>query len=77
METILIEITEEELARLIKKREEEARREKALALLEEIKETILEIRELGYDVHTNWIGGAYVRRHIPLISPNELQIIRS
>jgi hypothetical protein len=74
MDISLIEITEEELAALLKKREEEARRSKALELLDEIKERIAAINELDYHIRLPEIGGCYMRRYDPEVTTNNISL---
>jgi hypothetical protein len=74
MDIALIEITEEELAALIKKREEEARRGKALELLGEIKELVASINALGYHIRLPEIGGCYMRRYDPEVTKNNITL---
>jgi hypothetical protein len=74
MEMTLIEITEEELKALIEKREAEARRKIAEEILEEIKDNLVELKELGYNVRLPKIGGKYISSHNPLVSSTNIHL---
>ena len=72
----LIEITEEELAKLVKDRENEAKRLVAVEALENIKELLATIHSLGYYVRLPSIGGSYVRIHNPEVRESNLLLTK-
>ena len=76
MDIELIEITEEELATLIKNREDEARRLIAVEALEGIEELLTTIHSLGYHVRFTTIGGSYVRKHNPEVLGDKLMLTK-
>ena len=76
MEVIAIELTEEELAEIIRKREETAKMEMANTLLSEIKERLDALQQLGYCVRGKKIGGQYVHQHEPLMSTSVIHLTR-
>lgn len=76
MEVIAIELTEEELAEVIHKREEAQKRETAYILLGEIKERLDALQQLGYCVRGREVGGGYTRRHEPLMSTSAIHLTR-
>lgn len=62
MENItLIEVTEEELALIIKMREEQVKRERAEILFKQIKDISSQIEELGYTLRANDHHGEMLR----------------
>ena len=71
---MVLEITAEELALILDRREKEARTTFANEKLDEIKELIIEINELGFDVRLPVIGGEYVRRHCPIVKADEVSL---
>ena len=76
MEVIAIELTEEELTEVIRKREEAAKKEAANILLDEIKERLNALKQLGYYVRGDEVGGGYTRRHEPLMSAHFIHLTR-
>ena len=76
MEVIAIELTEEELTEVLRKREEAAIKEKAMALFDEIKERLQAIADLGYHVRGNRIGGSYVSIHEPNLCPTTIHLTK-
>ena len=76
MEVIAIELTKEELAEVLRKREEVAKMEMANTLLSEIKERLNALQQLGYCVRGKEIGGQYVHRHEPLMSTCAIHLTR-
>lgn len=76
MEVIAIELTEEELAEVLRKREETAKMEMANTLLNEIKERLDALQQLGYCVRGKKIGGQYVHQHEPLMSTCAIHLTR-
>ena len=69
-----IELTEEEINKILAEREARAKREEAEALLEGVRELIKAIKDLGYSVRLNEIGGKYVYKHEPWVTCNELHL---
>jgi hypothetical protein len=76
MDITLVEVTEEELAKLIKDREAEANRLIALEALDNIKALIHTIHSLGYHVRLPQIGGGYVRIHNPNVTETNIMLTR-
>jgi hypothetical protein len=76
MEVIAIELTEEELAEVLRKREEAATKEKAVALFNEITERLQAIADLGYHVRGKRIGGSYVPIHEPDFCPTTVRLTK-
>ena len=76
MEVIAIELTEEELAEVIRKREETAIKEAATVLFNEIKERLQAIADLGYHVRGDRIGGSYVPIHEPNLCPTTIHLTK-
>ena len=76
MDITLVEITEEELAKLIKEREAETNRLVALEALENIKALINTIHSLGYYVRLPQMGGGYVRIHNPNVTETNIMLTR-
>ena len=76
MDITLIEITEEELNKLIKDREAEANRLIAIEALDNIKSLISTIHSLGYNVRLPQIGGSYVRLHNPNITESNIVLTK-
>jgi DNA helicase TIP49 (TBP-interacting protein) len=76
MNITLIEVTEEELAKIIKEREAEANRLVALEALENIKALINTIHSLGYHVRLPEIGGSYIRKHNPNVTETNIMLTK-
>ena len=74
MEIELIEITEEELKEIIKKREAEAKQKIAEEIFEEIKDNLVELKRLGYNLRLPTVGGKYVPIHNPLVSSTNIHL---
>jgi hypothetical protein len=74
MEIGLIEITEEELKELLEKREAEAKQKIAEEIFEEIKDNLVELKRLGYNLRLPTIGGKYVPIHNPLVSSMNIHL---
>ena len=71
---MVMELTAEELSLILDKREKEARTTFANQKLDEIKELIIEINELGFEVRLPSIGGEYVYYHRPIVNANEVSL---
>lgn len=76
METFAVELTSEELAIILKKREDEAKQVVAEELFEKIKEGIKALEELGYRMHLPHIGGKYVPLHSPTVYANLIRLYK-
>lgn len=72
----LIELTEEEVEKIMKDREEEKKKEVALEMLESIKVLVKSINDLGYHVRLPQTGGSYVRIHHPEVCAHKISISR-
>ena len=70
----IIELTQEELEIILKKREKEAKQEAAEKVLAKLKEDIKALEKLGYYPHIGGIGGKYVPFHRPRVTASELSI---
>ena len=76
MNATFIEITEEELNKILKDREAEANRLVAVEALNDIKSLISTIHSLGYNVRLPQIGGSYVRIHNPIVTENNIVLTK-
>jgi hypothetical protein len=70
----IIELTQEELEIILKKREKEAKHEAAEKVLAKLKEDIKALEKLGYYPRIGRIGGKYVPSHCPRVTTSELSI---
>lgn len=70
----IIELTQEELEIILKKREKEAKQEAAEKILAKLKEDIKTLEKLGYYPHIGRIGGKYVPSYRPRVTTSELSI---
>lgn len=71
-----VELTEEEVAKILKDREMQANKEEAKMLLNEVRKLLDEINELGFKVRAETIGGKYVPRHDPLVASDTISLSR-
>lgn len=76
MNATFIEITEEELNKILKDREAEANRLVAVEAFNDIKSLISTIHSLGYNVRLPQIGGGYVRIHNPIVTENNIVLTK-
>jgi hypothetical protein len=67
MELAILELTKEEMEKIMKERELKARQETIEDLFEELKNTLGKIRKLGGSISLPMIGGEYVRVHRPRV----------
>ena len=71
---VIVELTEEEVEMILKKREKETKHAEATRLLEEIKTNLKAIEALGYKVRGTEIGGGYVTKMKPQVCGGSLQL---
>lgn len=77
METIIITtLTEEEYAKVQRKRQEEENENMARHMLDDVKKALAAINELGYKVRLPEIGGVYVPRTKQEVRPNGLMLTK-
>lgn len=76
MEAFAIELTPEELALILKKREDEAKQVIAEELFAKVKEGIEALDKLGYWVQLPSIGGKYVPLHQPIVSAKRVELYK-
>ena len=69
-----IELTEEEITKVLAERERKAKHEEAERLLDGVKELVKVINDLGYSVRIGEIGGKYVWKHEPWVECSELHL---
>ena len=69
-----IELTEEEVAKILKEREKQANKEEAKMLLGEVRKLLDAIDDLGFKVRAETIGGKYVPRHDPLVASDTISL---
>ena len=74
MEALAIELTPEELAIILKKREDEAKQIMAEELFAKVQEGIEALDKLGYRVQLPAIGGKYVHLHQPHVSAKRMEL---
>jgi hypothetical protein len=67
MELAILELTKEEVEKIMKERELKARQENIEGLFEELKDALRKIRELGGSISLPMIGGKYVPAHWPSV----------
>ena len=73
METIFIELSQEEVEAVFEAREKQARKEEIKRNFETIKECLHAIEDLGGSIHLPPVGGKYVSRYSPRVSAMNIE----